>query len=85
MSSSTDPKLEEEKISKAEENAESLSETPKTIFRTKRSYMPVDVDKRQKLIKAVEEEGMTIKVASHNLKINYSTAKHIVKLYKRTG
>ncbi len=28
---------------------------------------------------------MTIKVAAQSLKINYSTAKHIVKLYKRTG
>lgn len=47
--------------------------------------MPVELDKRQKLIKAVEEHGVTIKVAAHGLKINYSTAKHIVKLYKRTG
>ncbi len=28
---------------------------------------------------------MTIKEAAQNLKINYSTAKHIVKVYKRTG
>lgn len=55
------------------------------IFRTKRSYVPVDMDKRQQLIKAVEEEGLTIKEAAQNLKINYSTAKHIVKVYKRTG
>jgi transposase len=37
------------------------------------------------LIKAVEEEGLTIKEAAQNLKINYSTAKHIVKVFKRTG
>lgn len=55
------------------------------IFRTKRSYVPVDMDKRQQLIKVVEEEGLTIKEAAQNLKINYSTAKHIVKVYKRTG
>ena len=47
--------------------------------------MPVEIDKRKKLIKDVEENGMTIKVAAHNLKINYSTAKHIVKQFKRTG
>ena len=57
----------------------------KEIFRTKRSYIPVEVDKRSKLIQAVEEEGLTIKEAAQNLKINYSTAKHIVKVFKRTG
>lgn len=57
----------------------------KELFRTKRSYVPVEFDKRSKLIKAVEEEGLTIKEAAQNLKINYSTAKHIVKVYKRTG
>jgi predicted transcriptional regulator len=55
------------------------------IFRTKRSYIPVENNKRQRLIKAVEEEGLTIKEAAQNLKINYSTAKHIVKVYKKTG
>ena len=55
------------------------------IFRTKRSYIPVEVNKRQQLIKAVEEEGLTIKEAAQNLNINYSTAKHIVKVYKKTG
>jgi predicted transcriptional regulator len=55
------------------------------IFRTKRSYIPVEVNKRQQLIKAVEEEGLTIKEAAQNLKINYSTAKHIVKVYKKPG
>jgi predicted transcriptional regulator len=55
------------------------------IFRTKRSYIPVEVNKRQQLIKAVDEEGLTIKEAAQNLKINYSTAKHIVKVYKKTG
>lgn len=57
----------------------------KEIFRTKRSYIPVEFEKRQKLIQAVEEEGLTIKEAAQNLKINYSTAKHIVKVFKRTG
>jgi endonuclease V-like protein UPF0215 family len=57
----------------------------KEIFRTKRSYIPVEVEKRQKLIQLVEEDGLTIKEAAQNLKINYSTAKHIVKVFKRTG
>ena len=55
------------------------------IFRTKRSYIPVENNKRQRLIKAVEEEGLTIKEAAQNLKINYSTAKHIVKVSNKTG
>ena len=36
----------------------------KDLMRTKRSYVPVEVEKRQKLIKAVEEEGLTIKEAA---------------------
>lgn len=36
----------------------------KELFRTKRSYVPVEFDKRSKLIKAVEEEGLTIKEAA---------------------
>lgn len=43
------------------------------------------MDKREHLIKLVENDGMTIKEASSNLKINYSTAKHIVKVFKKTG
>ena len=43
------------------------------------------MDKRELLINLVEETGLTIKEAAQKLKINYSTAKHIVKVYKRTG
>jgi len=53
--------------------------TSKDIFRTKRSYVPVEQIKRQKLINMVEKDGVTIKEAAQTLKINYSTAKHIVK------
>lgn len=34
------------------------------IFRTKRSYVQVDHDKREQLIKIVQSEGLTIKKAS---------------------
>lgn len=33
----------------------------------------------------IEEQGITIKEAAAQLDINYSTAKHIMKLYKETG
>jgi DNA-binding NarL/FixJ family response regulator len=75
-------------VSPTTSNPEVLSDSQpsqKEIFRTKRSYIPVELEKRQRLIKAVEEEGLTIKEAAQNLKINYSTAKHIVKVFKRTG
>lgn len=36
----------------------------KEIFRTKRSYVPVEIDKREKLIRAVEDQGLTIKEAA---------------------
>ena len=76
---------ESEDLSLKEENSLKVPSHQKDIFRTKRSYIPVEIEKRQLLIKTVEEEGLTIKEAAQNLKINYSTAKHIVKVYKRTG
>jgi hypothetical protein len=72
-------------IAPLQDDGESQKPVQKEIFRTKRSYIPVELDKRQKLIQLVEEEGLTIKEAAQNLKINYSTAKHIVKVFKRTG
>ena len=33
----------------------------------------------------VEKEGLTIKEAAKGLDINYSTAKHIIKVYRQTG
>jgi predicted transcriptional regulator len=38
-----------------------------------------------RLIQAVESQGVTIKEAAINLNINYSTAKHIIKMFKKTG
>jgi predicted DNA-binding protein (UPF0251 family) len=62
-------------------------ESPKAkdIFKTKRTYIPIDMDIREDLVRIVEEENITIKQAAQKLKINYSTAKHIVKIYKKTG
>lgn len=37
------------------------------------------------MVRVIEDEGITIKEAAIKLKINYSTAKHIVKTYKKTG
>jgi transposase len=51
----------------------------------KRKYEFVDIQKRLKLVEIVEQKGYTIKEASRLMDINYSTAKHIIKEYKRTG
>ena len=51
----------------------------------KRSYVQVDLKNREDLIDLVETQGMTIKDAAKRLLINYSTAKHIVKVFKKTG
>jgi transposase len=55
------------------------------LFRGKRNYTPVDLEKRKILVKIVDEEGITIKEAAQRLNLNYSTAKHIVKTFKKTG
>lgn len=53
--------------------------------RNKRSYIQCELWKRQSLVEKVEKEGMTIKDAAKVLDINYSTAKHIIKVYRKTG
>lgn len=51
----------------------------------KRSYNQCELWKRQALIEKVDKEGLTIKDAAKELEINYSTAKHIMKVYRQTG
>lgn len=50
--------------------------------KAKRSYKTVDSVKRNELISMVNLEQKTIKEAASRLKINYSTAKHIIKSQK---
>jgi transposase-like protein len=50
--------------------------------KSKRSYKTVDPAKRRQLIELVNEGQKTIKEAANRLKINYSTAKHIIKSKK---
>lgn len=50
--------------------------------KAKRSYKTVDPAKRRQLIELVNEGQKTIKEAANRLKINYSTAKHIIKSQK---
>ena len=51
----------------------------------KRGYVQLGVSKRLELVKIVEEENIPIKDAALRLNINYSTAKNIIKTFKRTG
>lgn len=51
----------------------------------KRSYVQCELWKRQSLVERVEKDGMTIKDAAKELDINYSTAKHIMKVFRQTG
>ena len=53
------------------------------MIKSKRNYMPVEQAKRNQLIKLVSDDQITIKDAASKLKINYSTAKHIIKTYKK--
>lgn len=59
--------------------------TKKSTSKNKRSYVPVELSKREDLVRVIEEEKITIKEAAMKLGINYSTAKHIMKTYKKTG
>ena len=67
-----------------ETTATALRQRPpaKSQQKEKRSYKTVDQLKRQQLIRMVHVDQKTIKDAANRLKINYSTAKHIVKSHK---
>lgn len=45
-------------------------------------YNKVDNNKRLLLLKMVKEEGQSLKNAAHILKINYSTAKTILRVFR---
>jgi len=51
----------------------------------RRPYSQVDSDVRRKLLHLVDSKGYIIKDAAMTLNINYSTAKTILQLYKKTG
>lgn len=66
-------------------SGDSPSSSSKHERSTKRSYVQCELWKRQSLVDKVEKEGMTIKDAAKQLGINYSTAKHIMKVFRETG
>ena len=45
----------------------------------------MSTEERKQLLQLVEEECLTIKEAAVRLGINYSTAKTILQLFKKTG
>lgn len=67
------------------ENLESIlkSETAKEMKKRKYSY--ISLASRKELIKLVYKEGKQIKEAAADIGVNYSTAKHIIKVFKNTG
>jgi len=64
---------------------ESTKSSTSSGVRTKRSYVRVSKTKRKRLIKLVEDEQLSIKEASRRLKVNYSTAKAILKEFHNKG
>ena len=55
----------------------------KSIPSEKRGYTKISEIKRYELIEVIEKNQMTIKEAARSLKINYSTAKNIVKIFRQ--
>ena len=49
----------------------------------KRTYNQVDLELRKSLLDAIQTRNLSIKTASDELGINYSTAKNIVRIYRR--
>ncbi|TNV86301.1 hypothetical protein FGO68_gene10981 [Halteria grandinella] len=81
---SNDPRgdfIDLQQTDKAQGNQDSNDANLGDDGKSKRSYLPVGIGKKRALIQHVED-GMTIKEAAGQLGINYSTAKHIVKLYR---
>ena len=63
----------------------SMGEDEKAGKRETREYVQVPTEKRYELLRTIHCEHITIKAASEQLKINYSTAKNIVKMFKTYG
>jgi DNA-binding CsgD family transcriptional regulator len=53
-------------------------------LRKKRKYMSITSRKKRELV-ALVNTGITIKEASVRLDLNYSTSKHIIKIFKKLG
>lgn len=53
--------------------------------KSKRNYNYIQLSTRKNLIKLVYKDGLQIKEAASIIGINYSTAKHIIKTFKKTG
>lgn len=51
----------------------------------KRAYQHIDLWKRKELIQRVSNKKETMKDCAQRLGINYCTAKHILKVYRKTG
>ena len=51
----------------------------------KREYVQVEPRLRMQLIKKTFEQQMSVRSAAKSLGIKYTTARHIVNVYKRTG
>ena len=51
----------------------------------KRERAPISLLKRRELIALAEQPGLTVKEAAKRARVNYSTAKHIVKAYRTSG
>lgn len=55
------------------------------VNQPKRAYHQVDLWKRKDLIETITRKDETMKVAAKRLGINYCTAKHIMKVFRRSG
>ena len=53
-------------------------------LRKKRKYMSITSRKKKELV-ALVNTGISIKEASVRLDLNYSTSKHIIKIFKKFG
>lgn len=52
---------------------------------TKRAYQQVELWKRKELIDSVNRKEETMKECAKRLGINYCTAKHIMKVFRKSG
>lgn len=60
-------------------------ESSNKSLKSKRAYQQVDLWKRKELIDCVRSKQETMKDSAKRLGINYCTAKHILKVYRRSG
>ena len=62
-----------------------LSQQTQSRPKRRCKYAKITYEKRMKLLSLINDDGLSVKKASTAMNMKYSTAKHIIAHYRRSG